>query len=65
MDSTETVNVFLIILFLQGGMTTRNEMCYAFLLYYPVIDLTWCLSYPTPKQMLEEGILDIYSGNVV
>ncbi len=49
---------------LQGGMTTRNEMCYAYVLYYPVLDVTWCLSYPTAKQTLS-GIPSVGAQNVV
>ena len=31
---------------MQGGEGTRDEMCLAFLLYYPKVDLTSCVSLP-------------------
>jgi len=35
----------------QAGQSTREEICLAFLLYYPKIPLVYCLSEPTPQQI--------------
>ena len=34
----------LILLYTQGGESTRDEMCFTFLLYYPQVDLNICVS---------------------
>ena len=31
---------------MQGGESTREEMCLTFLLYYPQVDLSLCISRP-------------------
>ena len=31
---------------MQGGESTREEMCVAFVYYYPLVDLSVCLSSP-------------------
>ena len=38
----------------QSGIGTREEMCVAYLFYYPKVDLTWCASAPTQAQMAEQ-----------
>lgn len=36
---------------LQGGLTTRDEMCETFLYYYPRLDIMVCDSFPNVNQM--------------
>ncbi|OCT57428.1 hypothetical protein XELAEV_18003496mg [Xenopus laevis] len=44
-----------------GGLSTRDEMCLSFLLYYPKVDLARCESIPEIKQQLEFiGVKEIY-----
>ena len=42
--------IIFVILFLQGGLSTKDEMCIGFLLYYPKIPLSKCTSAPTFQQ---------------
>ena len=37
----------------QGGIATTDEMCLAYLLYYPRIALSFCETLPTGPQMLK------------
>lgn len=39
-------NVESIFFFLQGGLSTRDEMCLSYLLYYPRVNLARCESLP-------------------
>lgn len=43
-----------IILCLQGGLSTSNEMCLAFLYYYPAMNLSDCLSIPDSDALITE-----------
>ncbi|KAG8444564.1 hypothetical protein GDO86_009648, partial [Hymenochirus boettgeri] len=44
-----------------GGLSTKDEMCLSFLLYYPKINLARCESIPEIKQQLEFiGVKEIY-----
>ncbi|XP_060609364.2 DBH-like monooxygenase protein 1 isoform X1 [Anolis sagrei] len=44
-----------------GGLSTRNEMCLSYLLYYPRINLTRCASIPDIMEQLEFiGVKEIY-----
>ena len=36
-----------VLMYLQGGLSTRDEMCLSFLVYYPRTSLTVCQSFPT------------------
>ena len=40
---------------LQGGESTREEMCLSFIYYYPEPEgpLTYCLSYPRTNQYVD------------
>ena len=40
--SSSLINLFL--LFMQGGKSTRDEMCLSFLFYYPPTELATCFS---------------------
>ena len=40
------INGTCILIIMQGGEGTQQEMCYAFLLYYPQVDLNSCYSQP-------------------
>lgn len=45
----------------QGGLSTRNEMCLSYLLYYPRINLTRCASIPDIMEQLQFiGVKEIY-----
>ena len=33
-----------VIFFVQGGQSTRDEMCFNFIMYYPRLNLTTCVS---------------------
>ncbi|XP_028653745.2 DBH-like monooxygenase protein 1 homolog [Erpetoichthys calabaricus] len=45
-----------------GGLSTRDEMCLSYLLYYPRIDLSRCESLPDQIQQLTFiGVKEIYS----
>ena len=46
-------------LFSQDGPETKDEMCMAYLYYYPVIDLAACESVPTYGQSLTAFDLEI------
>lgn len=39
--------------YMQGGESTQEEMCYAFLLYYPKVDLSFCYSQPPSNSYSE------------
>lgn len=39
-------NVEFFYFFLQGGLSTRDEMCLSYLLYYPRVNLARCESLP-------------------
>jgi len=39
-------NVECLFFFLQGGLSTRDEMCLSYLLYYPRVNLARCESLP-------------------
>ncbi|XP_075604224.1 DBH-like monooxygenase protein 1 isoform X2 [Balearica regulorum gibbericeps] len=44
-----------------GGLSTRNEMCLSYLLYYPRINLTRCASIPDIMEQLQFiGVKEIY-----
>lgn len=44
----------------QGGLSTRDEMCLSFLLYYPRINLSRCESLPDiPGQLQFIGVKEI------
>ncbi|MXQ86580.1 hypothetical protein E5288_WYG009401 [Bos mutus] len=44
-----------------GGLSTRNEMCLSYLLYYPRINLTRCSSIPDIMEQLQFiGVKEIY-----
>ncbi|XP_071074766.1 DBH-like monooxygenase protein 1 isoform X2 [Dasypus novemcinctus] len=44
-----------------GGLSTRNEMCLSYLLYYPRINLTRCASIPDIMEQLKFiGVKEIY-----
>ncbi|KAB0398503.1 hypothetical protein E2I00_014622, partial [Balaenoptera physalus] len=46
---------------LPGGLSTRNEMCLSYLLYYPRINLTRCASIPDIMEQLQFiGVKEIY-----
>ena len=45
--------------FSQGGPETKDEMCMAYLYYYPAIDLATCESVPTIEQSLTAFDLEI------
>lgn len=38
----------------QGGLSTSNEMCLAFLYYYPAMNLSGCLSIPDSEALQAE-----------
>ncbi|CAL8067984.1 unnamed protein product [Orchesella dallaii] len=44
-----------------GGLSTREEMCMAFLWYYPKIDFEYCGSYYPPSQHFQELGITNYS----
>jgi hypothetical protein len=46
---------------LQGGLATTNEMCLTFLLYYPAIPLTACVSVPTYNKFVD--VMDPRTAN--
>ena len=37
---------YTVIVSLQGGQSTHDEMCLSFLAYYPRVDLSVCISQP-------------------
>ncbi|KAK2864314.1 hypothetical protein Q7C36_003468 [Tachysurus vachellii] len=37
-----------------GGLGTNNEMCLAFLYYYPAMELSTCKSFPKPQALMSE-----------
>ncbi|KAK3516685.1 hypothetical protein QTP70_022190 [Hemibagrus guttatus] len=37
-----------------GGLGTNNEMCLAFLYYYPALDLSSCISFPKMQVLMSE-----------
>ncbi|XP_072542242.1 DBH-like monooxygenase protein 2 homolog [Salminus brasiliensis] len=37
-----------------GGLSTANEMCLAFLFYYPAVSLSSCVSFPDPQALSRE-----------
>ncbi|XP_073529316.1 DBH-like monooxygenase protein 1 isoform X1 [Phyllobates terribilis] len=44
-----------------GGLSTRDEMCLSYLIYYPKIDLARCESIPEMKEQLQFiGVKEIY-----
>ncbi|XP_021030429.1 DBH-like monooxygenase protein 1 [Mus caroli] len=44
-----------------GGLSTRNEMCLSYLLYYPRVNLTRCSSIPDIMEQLQFiGVKEIY-----
>lgn len=38
----------------QGGLSTSNEMCLAFLFYYPAMNLSGCMSFPNSTTLRSE-----------
>ncbi len=38
----------------QGGLSTSDEMCLAFLLYYPAMNLSTCVSFPNTTTLISE-----------
>lgn len=48
-----------------GGYSTKEEMCLAFVLYYPRIQLAGCYSMPPVKYFFEAlGIREFYGKNM-
>ena len=37
----------------QGGESTREEMCFSFIYYYPEVPVTYCVSSPSTDQYMD------------
>jgi len=53
------------LLFLQGGLSTKQEMCQVFFLYYPRIDLMQCTSQYEFHDFFNGLGIDEVSGSVL
>ena len=60
-SSSTSMLLWTMTFFMQGGESTREEMCQALLYYYPRTELTNCGSFPDPntahKAFLEKMFL--------
>jgi len=50
---------------MQGGLSTNQEMCEAFVFYYPKVDLMQCVSQPEAYDFFKAFGVNDFEGNVL